>query len=193
MFPRIKAKKEFKNFRTIYYKKIRKVADQHDYYLINELTLKNDNQVLCRIDHVLFGDKYIYVIKDRYYRGAISGDKKDRVWFFYTSKGEKKELTNPMMLNLERVDKLSRITQIDKSFFISIVIINDNCVVRNAKDLNSENSFIIAASRFAKLVKIIEERDVKKMDENQLKYAVEDISRLYGRGAREAYDEEKEE
>ena len=52
----------FKNFQKIYYKEIRKIAEINDYYLINNLVIKNNNQLICRIDHVLFGDKYIYVI-----------------------------------------------------------------------------------------------------------------------------------
>ena len=87
-----------------------------------------------------------------------------------------------MMLNQKRVEQLSAITQIDSSFFISVVIINDNCEVKNPKDLNSDSSFIISISQLPKLIKLIESRDVKKMDEKQLQYAVEDISRLYGKG-----------
>ncbi len=181
-YPSVKAKHDFKNFQNKYYKKIRKIADIKDYYLINNLTLKNNNQVLCRIDHILFGEKYIYVIKDRYYRGAISGEKNDNTWFFYSLKGTVEEMTSPMMLNQKRVEQLSAITQIDSSFFISVVIINDNCEVKNPKDLNSDSSFIISISQLPKLIKLIESRDVKKMDEKQLQYAVEDISRLYGKG-----------
>lgn len=185
LFPIFKRRMDFKNFQNKYYKEIRKIADLKDYYLINNLTLRNNNQVLCKIDHVLFGDKYIYVIKDRYYRGAISGEREDNTWLFYSLKGTREEMSNPMKVNLQRLEKLAAITQIDKSFFISIVIINNNCAVKNNVELNGDNSFIVPISKLFKLVKTIENRDVKKMNENQLRYAVEDISRLYGRGKNE--------
>lgn len=185
LFPIFKRRMDFKNFQKKYYKEIRKITDLKDYYLINNLTLRNNNQVLCKIDHVLFGDKYIYVIKDRYYRGAISGEREDNTWLFYSLKGTREEMSNPMKVNLQRLEKLAAITQIDKSFFISIVIINNNCAVKNNVELNGDNSFIVPISKLFKLVKTIENREVKKMNENQLRYAVEDISRLYGRGKNE--------
>lgn len=181
LFPIIRKHYAFKNFQNIYYKAIRKIADLNDYYLINNLVIKNNNQLVCRIDHVLFGDKYIYVIKDRYYRGAISGNKADSTWVFYSSDGKKYEMENPMSINEKRVEKLSLVTQIDPSFFISIVIINDNCVIKNANDLNKENSFIVSKKNLKKVIKMVEKRDVKRMDEKQLEYAVQDISRLYGK------------
>lgn len=183
VYPTIKKRKDFKNFQNNYYKVIRKIADMRDYYLINNLTIKNNNKLLCKIDHVLFGDKFIYVIKDRYYRGAISGEKNDNTWLFHTRKKEKQEMANPMFVNNERLEKLSYVTQIDKSFFVSIVVINDNCVISNdTNELSSENSFIVAISKLPRLIKLVESRNVKKMNENQLKKAVEDIYRLYGKG-----------
>lgn len=181
LYPSIKKYYAFKNFQKIYYRQIRKIADINDYYLINNLVIRNNNQLVCRIDHVLFGEKYIYVIKDRYYRGAIDGKKDDAMWFFYSSDNKKYEMENPMLINEKRVEKLSLITQIDQSFFISIVIVNDNCIIKNAQDLNKDNSFIVSKKNLKKLIKMIEKRNVKKMDQRQLEYAVQDISKLYGR------------
>ena len=181
IFPFAKRHYNFKNFQKIYYKEIRKIAEINYYYLINNLVIKNNNQLICRIDHVLFGDKYIYVIKDRYYRGAISGKKEDSTWFFYSNQKKQFEMDNPMAMNEKRLEKLSLVTNIDKSFFISILVINDNCVVKNANELNKNNSFIVSKKNLRKLIKNIEKRNVKNMDQKQLEFAVQDISRLYGK------------
>lgn len=188
-FPFIRRHYAFKNFQKIYYKRIRKIADINDYYLINNLVIKNNNQLVCRIDHVLFGDKYIYVIKDRYYRGAISGNKDDNTWLFYANDGRKFEMENPMQVNEKRLEKLSLITQIDPSFFISIVLINDNCVIKNANELNKEDSFIVSKKNLKKIIKAVEKRNVKNMDQKQLEFAVQDISRLYGKNSRNNIDD----
>ncbi len=187
--PFIKRHYAFKNFQKIYYKKIRQIADVNDYYLINNLVIKNNNQLVCRIDHVLFGDKYIYVIKDRYYRGAISGNKDDNTWIFYANDGKKFEMENPMQINETRLEKLSLITQIDPSFFISIVLINDNCVIKNAGELNKDDSFIVPKKSLKKVIKTIEKRNVKNMDQKQLEFAVQDISRLYGKNSNKNLDD----
>ena len=181
IFPFAKRHYNFKNFQKIYYKEIRKIAEINDYHLINNLVIKNNNHLICRIDHVLFGDKYIYVIKDRYYRGAISGKKEDSTWFFYSNQKKQFEMDNPMAMNEKRLEKLSLVTNIDKSFFISILVINDNCVVKNANELNKNNSFIVSKKNLRKLIKNIEKRNVKNMDQKQLEFAVQDISRLYGK------------
>ncbi len=191
VFPFVKKKHEVKHFKNAYYKKIRKIAEIKDYYLINNLILRNGEEVICRIDHVLFGEKYIYVIKDRYYRGGISGQFDDKVWIFFNKQGEKVEIDNPMMVNMKRLNKLSTMTQIDESFFISIVIINDDCVVSDIEKFNTDNSFIVSKKNLPQLIKTIESRNVKKMNENQLSYAVKDISKLYGSTSSNESSEEK--
>lgn len=178
-FPMFKRASEAKNYKKRYYKKIRKIADIKDYYLINNLTIKNNSQILCTIDHILFGEKYIYVIKDRYYKGALSGVKEDNYWIFFSNEGKRKEITNPIKNNENRCNILSKSTQIDRSFFISIVIINNDCVLKNGNSLNADDSFIVSKSKLEKLIKNIESRDIKKMDQKQLGYAVQDINYLF--------------
>ena len=180
VYPFAKRRYQFKNFKKIYYKKIRAIAEINDYYLINNLILRNNEQVICQIDHCLFGEKFIYVIKDRYYRGAIKGDKEDNIWIFYDKKGKTFEMENPMKVNELRVEKLSLMTQIDSSFFISIVVINVDAIVKNMENMSSNDSYIVSRKKLPKLIKSIESRDVKKIDEKQLNFAVQDISRLYG-------------
>lgn len=180
VYPFAKRRYQFKNFKKIYYNKIRAIAEINDYYLINNLILRNNEQVICQIDHCLFGEKFIYVIKDRYYRGAIKGDKEDNIWIFYDKKGKTFEMENPMKVNELRVEKLSLMTQIDSSFFISIVVINDDAIVKNMENMSSNDSYIVSRKKLPKLIKSIESRDVKKIDEKQLNFAVQDISRLYG-------------
>ena len=79
----------FPIFKTMYIKKhlvpyfgkrIYHIALYNDFYLINEVNLKLDEDSEAHIDHLLFGEKYIYVIKDRYYDGAIDGQEKDSNW-----------------------------------------------------------------------------------------------------------------
>ncbi|HKL72586.1 MAG TPA: NERD domain-containing protein [Candidatus Onthovivens sp.] len=181
-YPFFKKKYMYRNFKNIYYKKVKAICDINDYYLINKLVVTNKKTIICRIDHVIFSNKYIYVIKDRYYNGAISGDKEDAAWIFYNSKGEKQEIPNPMNVNTMRIDKLAKITNIDLSFFISIVLINNDAVIKNPKDLNSKSSFITSTKRLKRLISSIEKRDIKNIDPVKLEYAVHDIYKLYGKG-----------
>ena len=90
-----------------------------------------------------------------------------------------------MRVNLKRMEKLSLVTQIDKTFFISIVIVNDNCVIKKEPDNIKGRNFLVHKKDVKKLIKQIESRNVKKMDPEQLQYAVQDIARLYGQANRD--------
>lgn len=186
LFPLFRGIYVFKNFKKVYYKKINKIVLDNDYLLINELTLKDHAGVICSIDHLIFGYKYIYVIKDRFYRGAISGGIDDNVWFFYGKKGVKEEFENPMYNNMKRIEKLSAVTQYDKSYFVSIVLINDNAFVKNLKELNSgDNSFILPVSKLRRFLKKIEKRNIPNLDQKELEKAVLDIAEFKGKNVDE--------
>ena len=184
--PLFKKKFMYKNFKYVYYKKVYKVAEYNDYLLINQINLKdNDDIIVSKIDHIILGKKFIYIIKDRYYRGALNGEKLDNTWLFFDEKNNKKEVSNPMLKNEERVKKFSAISNIDPSFCISIVLINDDCVVKNPNELNSNNSFIISCKKLNKLIKTIEKRKVKDIDQKSAEIAMNDLYRIYGRGQEE--------
>ncbi|HOC81044.1 MAG TPA: hypothetical protein PKK21_04135, partial [Bacilli bacterium] len=51
---------------------IYRLALDFDFYLINQFSFIHSNRDIKTINHILFGSKWIYVIKDCYYSGAIS-------------------------------------------------------------------------------------------------------------------------
>ncbi len=181
LFPFIKRKYIFKNFKRVYYKKINNVVLDNDYLLINDLTLNDREGKICTIDHLIFAEKYIYVVKDRYYRGGIAGNKEDNVWFFYGKQGQKEEFENPMNVNKKRIEKLANITHFDSDYFISIVLINNDCVVKNLKSLQSNDSYIVPYNQLKKLIKTIESRNVPPIEQKGLEKAVLEIAQLKGK------------
>src|SRR5574344_3015709 len=107
-----------KKYINIYGRIIYQLVLDNDFFLINQLVLKLDDNNEMHIDHVIFGEKYIYVIKDRYYNGKIEGKPLDESWVFRNGK-KSKYVDNPLILNSLRIEKLSLLSGIDKSFFIS--------------------------------------------------------------------------
>lgn len=181
LFPFIRRRYIFRNFKKVYYKKINNVVLNHDYLLINNLTLNDREGKICTIDHLIFAHKYIYVIKDRYYRGAIVGKKEDNIWFFYGKDGQKEEFENPMYINKKRIEKFSNVTHFDKEYFISIVLINNDCVIKNLKSLNGGDSYIIPYSKLNSLIKTIESKDVPPINQKALEKVVLEIAALKGK------------
>lgn len=166
-----------KNYISHYGKMIYQFALYHDYYLINELILPLDGDNKAHIDHILFGEKFIYVIKDRYYNGPIEGKEDDQSWIYYRKKNKKEVIDNPLLRNMLRVEKLSIITGIDRSIFISIVIINDDALVGDFA-IKKRDNYLVRRSKFKKLVEAIESRNVGKINDEQLSVAVKDIARI---------------
>lgn len=170
-----------KNIVKVYFKTVNKVALYHDYYLINNLKLRYDNNTFFKYDHVLFADKYIYVIKDVYYKGELVGERSDASWRLIRKKDNKEQIVNnPILENEKLVDRLSNRTQLDRDVFISIVLVNDECYILNL-DNTVSNSYIINRNDFHNLIKAIESRDISPFNKAQLATIVSDIDKLNAR------------
>ncbi len=169
-----------KRYVDFYGKQVYLIARDFDYYLINRTKIKvtDSGYVVC--DHILFGDKFIYLINDRYYRGGLMAKEEDKSWVYYGKKSGrymKQYVDNPLKLNDIRRNKISQVTGIDCSLFISIVLLNDDCYVSSFEGKSKDN-FLVPLSKLRKTIKSIEKRDVMPMDEEQLKNAVQDIDKL---------------
>ena len=165
-----------KNFQIHFYKMVYRVALDYDYYLINQFVFKVDSSKNATVDHILFGDKYIYVIISKYYQGDLIGKYLDKSLIFISHKGKKCYTDNPYNETKYLTSKLSSSTGIDASLMIGIVLINDDCKV--AVQSESKQFYIIQRKRFPALIKAIESRPVETINETQLSKAVQSIAKL---------------
>ena len=174
-FP-IRAKKMKQDYKFYYYRYIYKVALDNDYYLINDFRFKIDDSHIGVIDHILFADKYIYIITDNYYDGDLDGKESDASFILIKKDGKKYYSNNIVINNKKLMNRLSIITGIGSSLMIGINIINNNCIcgIKN----ESKNSYIIQAKDFKSLVKAIESRPIAKINPEQLDAAVKAIDRI---------------
>ena len=179
-FPIIKRRSLKKNFVRTYGRGVFKIANMYDYYLINKLALKSNDDSRLNIDHLLLANKYIFVIKDYYFDGSLKGKEVDNSWVYYfgSKKNPKQEyINNPISENIARTRKLSMITGLDDSLLISIVLVNDDCDL--SLELNESNThFVSKRSGLKKLIEEIEARNVAPLNNEQLSYAVRDIASL---------------
>jgi hypothetical protein len=164
----------------MYYKAVHRIALNQDFYLINKWSrqIYDAEAQWIHVDHLLFGNKYIYVIKDRYYRGVISGKIEDPNWTNYIGKKKKKVPSNPMILNKIRTDRLSLLTGLNRKYFISIVLVNDDCLVTPFEN-QQEDNLLVPMGKLEKLIEAIEARkDVAPLKKEQLAIAVRDFAEL---------------
>lgn len=180
----VKNKLIITRYQKVYGKQIYKIAQTYDYYLINNLRLKLSDNSEVELDHVLFGNKYIYLIKDRYYKGGLLAKEYDQSWLYYSKKGNtyiKEYIDNPLKNNDIRRSKVVKATGLDRTFLICICLINDDCYMNNFAG-ESKDNFLCPLSKVRRLIKSIEKRDVAPINAHQLSQAVLDINKLNENG-----------
>ena len=165
-----------KNFKYYYYKKIYKIAMDRDFYLINDFLFRIDNSYVARIDHILFGDKYIYIIIDSYFDGDIVGKEDDPSIVRIEKNGKKFYDNNPLLSIRKLVNKLSLVTGIDESLMIGVCLINSDS--RCGVATTGKQYYIIQDNKFKYLVKAIESRNIDPINPEQLASAVKAINKL---------------
>ena len=165
-----------KNFKYFYYKRLYKIAMDKDYYLINDFLFKIDDSHVGRIDHILFADKYIYIMTDSYFNGDIIGKEDDKSVIVLGRDGKKYYDDNPLITNKKLINKLSLITGINPALLIGICIINDNC--RYGIQTSSKSFYYIQSNKLKALIKAIESRQVGAINKEQLASGVKSIDKL---------------
>lgn len=164
------------NFKYYYYRFVYKEALVQDLYLINNFMFKIDDTHYGRIDHILFANKYIYIINDYYFDGDIEGKDTDASLIFISKTGKKKYTDNVLIENKKLISKLSLVTGINSSLMIGISLINKDCncgVVTSSK-----NHYIVQANKFKMLLNAIESRPIGDINQEQLAAAVKAIDKL---------------
>lgn len=154
------------------------IALYNDFYLINKMDLPIDADHRAHIDHILFGEKYIYVIKDRYYKGSLAGKENDESWVYFPDDRRKSRyIDNPLKINRQRTEKLGLFTGLSEDLFISIVVVNNDCLLEKYES-NSRRDYVVQIGKLNKLIEAIESRQVPKINDEQLEQAVQDIARI---------------
>ena len=133
-----------KHFQIHYYKKVYRVALDNDFFLINQYVFKIDNSKVASVDHILFGNKYIYVLSSKYYQGDLVGKYHDKSLIFISHKGKKCYTDNPYNQVKFLASKLSSSTGVDPSLMIGIVLVMMiakwlSIVIRNSSTLFKES------------------------------------------------------
>lgn len=158
------------------YKKVYQIAFNQDYYLINDFNFKTTENRVDKFEHIIVGDKFFYLINDYFYEGSISGSDKDSSLVYTNVEGAKKYTDNPIVRNGRLAQIFSLTANLDKDMIIGIVLVNDECKIN--VEHNYANFFIVNRKKLASLIKDIESRDVSKLNEKQVEFAVKQLSKM---------------
>lgn len=165
----------------MYYRRVRRVVDDRDLLLINNFKNYTAEQEAFHIDHIVIGEKYFYVIRDRYYAGALAAAATDNSWVFYRG-NEARLIPNPMLRNELRVERLSLMCNIPSKEIISIVLINDDCLLTPIHNANP-NSYIVSLRKLPKLIADLEsDPNVAPLEARDAEIAARDLAELNRNG-----------
>ena len=162
---------------SAYFPKVYKTVLHGDYYLINDFE-RGEGASKVHIDHIIGGDKYIYVITDCYFDGAISGMGEDASWVYYSRKGKKQPIPNPLAANRHMLNRLSMVSGINSSFMVGVVLVNDECFVSRLDASNKSDSHLVGLKDLETLVEDYESRNVTPFVKKELWQAIHDLHEL---------------
>lgn len=160
-----------------FYPVIRKTAVYYDFYLINQLEISVSASDSIFIDHLIFGDKYIYLVSDFVFKGTLSGKSQDSKWILKTNKGEEIIVDSPFYKNRELVKKLSLRTALDQTTFIAVTLVSRETKITDL-EVNDSQNYIIDTRDFTKLILKIESRNIRPLNSEELKKRVHEIDAL---------------
>lgn len=179
----IKRYLDTKKYKELVGKKLYKLALNKDYYLLNNLVIKIDDEITLHVDHLLCANKYIYVIVDRYIPIGVSGRTEDNTWFNYFKKNKKKAIRNLVLYNEERTIRLAKFLGWNESktpMLISVVCLNDSVILSDElENFDHKYSFLVKKKNLCKVIeKTEEDAQVSPLDEENLDKLVKTIHEL---------------
>lgn len=115
---------------------IKKFVEINDYLYLSNVTLRVMEKEYVTVDHLILGDRFIYVIAVKFYYGYVNGKDVDQKWV--VSDGSTTNIVNnPFYANEMRIDFLSRIMNVSRDKFVNLVMLAKTAVVDNI-EINSD-------------------------------------------------------
>lgn len=161
-----------------FYQKIIKIVRNGDYYLINNFEVEIEKGKIMKIDHIIGGNKYIYIITDRYFDGTIVGEAVDDWWLYFT-KGRKDavvktEIVNPLMETKNMIVRLGIQRSLPMEYVVGIVLINDDCFVTGFKNVPGAVQ-LTTYSQLEKVINKYESENIGDINSKDLHRAIHDL------------------
>lgn len=174
-YPLFKKNMMRKNHKRYFYKKVSKIANYGDYYLINGMRIHQEDPSSPSIDHLLIGNKYFYLIYDYYFEGAVDASLEDDYWIYLKANGAKTKIPNPLKVSEGISDYLSLVNSIDPSYMVTIVLINDDCFISSFQN-NDGKANLSTLSKLEKLINSYESQNIGDFDGKALAKIVDNFA-----------------
>lgn len=136
--------------------KLKKFAIDHDFPMLSNVVIQVRENKFIKIEHVLFGNKYIYVISSKCYYGYLCANTDDEKWLLYR-RDKLIHLDNPLKNNEKRIRILANLLDDNIEDFVNVVFLS-RPVVASKIITSKPGELILLEQNFAKSIEKYEKR-----------------------------------
>lgn len=168
MYPKEKRSILSKNYYKYCDKKVNSVASSNKFKAVNHATLNDYFNEPTEVDHLIFGNKFIYLISDHLLMGDVDGVASDNSWL-YKKRGEKSctYIANLYEECEKKVSDFATKINIDKETIIGVSLIPNECNVF-IKGNNKSKTIIARYSDLKGIIKQFEKNKIASFNEEQI-------------------------
>lgn len=135
--------------------KLKKFAIDHDFPLLSDVVIQIREDAHIKIDHIMIGDKYIYVIACRCYYGYLNAKAVDEKWVLY-KRDRLVHIDNPLKVNKTRIRYLTKVIEnCTMDDFVNIIYLSKPVVSHKIQGRNNKE-FVVFEDDFEKFIEIYE-------------------------------------
>lgn len=166
-----------KNYKNVCYLTVKKIVDKYDFRLINKYHVRIEERKIGILDHVIFGDKYIYIVLSYYFNGILSTKNvKDNSWIFTNEKGVKHYNDNLYDVLEYMITRLITDTGLPRSLLVGIVATDD--YTKLDIDKCEKPYHIVHKNKLKRLIREYESRDIPNISESNLQAAILTLDKI---------------
>jgi len=167
-FPILRRRIISKKYNCFCSRKISSIATKNHLYFLTNLHLTNYSGDDIKIDHILFGKKYIYILVNYLFAGDLKGTSENNSWILEKRRNEGCEYIDNISNELSEKNRVfSEKIIANPELIIPIAILNNDCEI-NVDGINNNNTFVVHYSSLKKLIKKLESRSISNLDSEQI-------------------------
>ena len=155
--------------------KLKKFALDHDFPLLSDVVIQVRENKYIKIDHIMIGNKYIYVIACKCYYGYLNAKTIDEKWVLY-KRDKLVHIDNPLKNNEKRIKILANLLENSMEDFINVIYLSKPVVASKIEGNNNKKDFVLFEDDFEKFIEVYEkecelnEFSIKSINEAAKKY-----------------------
>ena len=130
--------------------KLKKFAIDHDFPLLSNVVIQVREDKFIKVEHILFGNKYIYVITSKCYYGYLCANTNDEKWLLYR-KDKLIHLENPLKNNEKRIRIIANLLDEKMDNFVNVVFLS-RPVVASRVISNKVGELVLLEPNFSKTI-----------------------------------------